>query len=113
MDFPHGETVTRLRASSSEDEYHNTVEDWATPAELSILGAAVSLAGTFDMGATDRQPTEADFDVILPIGADVTATDRLRIRGEECDIVGRPFEWRSPFTGWAPGMVVRASVREG
>lgn len=113
MDFPYGEEVIRLRASSIVDEYHNTVEDWASPVQLFIEDAGVALAGTFDIGATDRQPTEADFDIMIAAGTDVLATDRLVVRGEECDIVGRPFDWRNPFTGWAPGMVVRASVREG
>lgn len=113
MDFPHGEQVIRLRAATSEDEYHNTLEDWSAPVQLFIDNAAVGSAGTFDITTPDRQPTEADFDVMLPAGTDVVATDRLVVRGDECDIVGRPFDWRNPLTGWEPGLVVRATVREG
>jgi hypothetical protein len=113
MDFPYGETVTRLRAVSSVDEYHNAVEDWTTPNSLAIEGVAVGLGGSFDITIPGRDATESDYDLILPIGSDVLPTDRLEVRGEECDIIGRPFDWSNPFTGWQPGMVVRASVREG
>lgn len=113
MDFPYGETITRLRPAVTEDEYHNENLDWSAPASLAIGGVAIALGGTFDVGATDRQPTESDFDLYLPSGSDVVSTDRLIVRGKTCDIVGDPFDWRSPFTGWAPGMLVRASIREG
>jgi hypothetical protein len=113
VNLPYGETITRLRATVTEDEYHNQNFDWTSPASLAITGAAVALGGTFDVGATDRQPTESDFDLYLPSGSDVASTDRLIVRGKTCDIVGDPFDWRSPFTGWSPGMLVRAAIREG
>jgi hypothetical protein len=34
--FAHGETVTVLAASESEDEYGNTVESWDSPTEVAI-----------------------------------------------------------------------------
>jgi hypothetical protein len=60
-----------------------------------------------------REPVDSDFTLYGPAGIDILPTDRLIIRGLTCNVVGRPFDWRSPFTGWQPGTVIRASIREG
>jgi len=40
--------------------------------------------------------------VYAPPGSDFVTTDRVRIRGEVCEITGQPGDWRqSPFTGTA------------
>lgn len=113
MNFSHGETVTRLRASSAQDEYGNVIRSWATPTSLSIPGCAVATGGTFEPSQDARNAVVSDFDILDPSNSDVTAVDRVSVRGLVCEIVGRPFAWRSPFTGWAPGTVIRCSVVEG
>lgn len=113
--FPNGETVTRLRATVVTDPYSTepTAEDWSNPTELDIVGCGVALSGTTEPLQTARQAVDSDFDVFMPAGTDVTAQDRLLIRGLVCEVAGRPFDWRSPFTGWQPGLVVQAKIREG
>jgi hypothetical protein len=115
MDFPHGETVTRLRAEAIEDPYsgEDTEPDWEFPAELDIAGCAVAPGGSSEPLLEARNAVDSDFDVFMPAGTDVTAADRLRIRGLVCEVAGRPFDWSSPFTGWQPGLVVQAKIREG
>lgn len=42
----------------------------------------------------------------LPSGSDVRAGDTLGFRSKVRRVVADPVEWRSPFSGWAAGMVV-------
>lgn len=115
MNFPHGETVTRLRAPLTTSRFsgRTTEPDWDHPGELSIGGCAVADGGSVEVPEPGRDAVDSDFDVFMPAGTDVTAADRLEVRGLVCDVVGRPFLWRSPFTGWEPGTVVRCKIREG
>ncbi len=113
--FAFGETVTRLRATPIEDPYSDdeTELDWEFPSELDIDHCAVAAGGSTEPVVTAREAVDSDFDVYMPAGVDVTAQDRLRIRGLVCEVAGRPFTWSSPFTGWTPGLVVQAKIREG
>jgi hypothetical protein len=89
------------------------VADWTTPTELEIPLCGVADGGSLEPLQDARNAVESDFDVVAPYGADVTAADRLVIRGLTCTVQGRPFAWRSPFTGWEPGTVIRAKIVEG
>lgn len=115
MFFAHGETIVRQRGVATTDPYSNTTTgvDWTTPTTLSIPGCAVADGGSLEPLRDARNAVESDFDVILPFGSDVRATDRLVVRGLTCEIKGRPFDWRNPFTGWEPGMVARCKIVEG
>jgi hypothetical protein len=87
--------------------------DWSPPTSLAIPGCAVADGGSLEPLQDARNAVDSDFDVLAPYGSDVLAGDRVVIRGLTCEVVGRPFDWRSPFTGWEPGTVVRATIREG
>lgn len=115
MDFAYGETVIRLRALLVTDPYsgESTTRDWSAATELDIDHCGVAAGGSTEPVITAREAVDSDFDVFLPAGVDVTAQDRLRVRGIECEIAGRPFEWSSPFTGWTPGVVAQCKIREG
>ena len=110
-----GETVTRLRGVLVVDPYsgEDSVLDWETPGELDVPGCGVAAGSTDDPNLDARDAVVSDFTVYAPAGSDVEPADRVIIRGFICEVVGRPFEWRSPFTGWAPGLVVKANVVEG
>lgn len=111
--FPFGEAVHVIRAGVSTDPYSgsSTADDWDNPAaEFDVAGCAVANGGSTEIAQTDRQSVEADYDVFMPAGTDITAYDRLVVRGETCEVVGRPFEWRHPMTGWTPGVFVQAKV---
>lgn len=113
--FPFGETVTRLRASSAADRFsgESTAEDWSSPDELAILGCG------FDPGDS-TEPLEAGRDAVLakptvyaPSGADVTALDRLIVRGRTWQVDGDPADYRNPLTGWEPGLVIKLKAVSG
>lgn len=115
VDFAHGETVTRLRAAAAADRFSGqaTALDWTTPDELPIEGCA------FDPG-TSSEPLEQARDAVLtkptvyaPADADVLATDRLVVRGRTWQVDGDPADYRSPFDGWTPGLVVHLKAMEG
>lgn len=115
MTFPYGETVTRQRATVSTDPYSGeaTGRDWTSPDELDIEGCAIADAGSLEPLQNARNSVVSDFDVLAPFGSDVLAGDRLVVRGLICESVGRPFDWRSPLSGWEAGMVIHAKIVEG
>lgn len=114
MDFPHGETVTRLRGTPVIDPYSEeaTGLNWDGPASLELL-CGVADGGSIEPSQDARDSVASDFDVLAPYGADVTPADRLVVRGLTCEVVGRPFAWLNPLTGWTAGTLVRAKIVEG
>lgn len=104
------EPVVRLRAATTRaDAYSgNNVPDWGpAPTELT-LSALVADAGTLEPLVADRAPVDADFTLYLEGDeVDVTAADRMRIRGLVCTVEGRPFAWLDA------GTVVHCKIREG
>ena len=114
--FAHGETVTRLRGMATIDAYGDEATDWNAPQSLVIVGVAFDPGGSdepVDAGHTQRvvtSPTLYD-----PTYADVEAGDRIRrnLTGITYEVDGNPAEWRSPFTGWRPGQVVKLKVVDG
>jgi hypothetical protein len=113
--FPHGETVTRQRGVEVTDPYSGeaTEIDWSNPDELEITGCAVADGGSLEPVQDARNEVDSDFDVLAPYGSDVLAGDRLVIRALVCEVQGRPFDWLHPMTGWKPGTVIKAKIREG
>ena len=114
MRFAHGETVTIETAGTVTDPYSaEDVASWDTPTSITICDCGVASGGSIEPQQDARNAVESDFDVIMPPCTRVTSGSRLIIRGLTCEVVGRPFDWRSPFSGWAPGMLVRAKIVEG
>lgn len=115
MNLAHAETVTRQRATPVTDPYsgEQTGESWQDPDELDIP-AAVALGGTTETPGIDRTPVASDFDLYTADpDVDVTARDRLVIRGLVCQVIGRPFTWHHPMSGWRPGAFIQAKIVEG
>lgn len=108
------ETVTRLRAGTTTDPYSGEpVEDWSAPTELDVVSLFVEPRPSQEPVQDARNAVTSGFTVGLPAGTDVTARDRLRVRGVVYRVLGEPADWRSPFTGWAPGIVVQVARTEG
>jgi head-tail adaptor len=110
-----GETVTRVRAAAILDPYsqEETGLDWDDTAELAIPRCAVDPSKTRETFDTNRNAVVTDFAVWTDDVYDITAADRLVIRGLKCQIVGRPAIWTNPFNGETPGMEIFANVWEG
>lgn len=113
--FPYGETVTVLTAGFDEDPYSGDLEqswEWS-PSEVEVANVGVASGGSTEPLEAGRNAVDSDFDLFFPADAEVSSDNRVVVRGLTCDVVGRPFLWRNPFTGWTPGLVVNAKIREG
>ena len=116
MTFPHGETVTVQTAGTVTDPYSGQpVPSWDVPlaAEVPVENVGVADGGSLEPLQDARNAVVSDYDLLFPPTAVVTSSNRVVVRGEVCEVVGRPFLWRNPFTGWTPGLVVQATLSEG
>lgn len=103
------EVVTRLRAGSVVDPYSNEPsESWTTPTELDITTIApAEPRPTSEPVQEARNSVTSGFTLYLPIEADVTARDRMRVRGRVYDVLGDPAVWLSA------GLVVQVGATAG
>lgn len=114
MDFPYGETVTRQRATQVSDPYSGeTGPSWSNPSEVDIEGCAFDPGGSSEALDLARNVITTQPTVYAPVGADITAADRLVVRGVTYEVDGDVAVWRNPFTGWEPGLVVPLKWSEG
>lgn len=98
------ETVVIVRSERGTDEYGNAVDTGAvTRCQVVCLGfdPGGSIALRDGRDGTDTKPT-----VYLPSGTDVVHTDQIEVRGTMYAVEGEIADWRSPFTGGRPGIVV-------
>lgn len=103
MDFPNGVTVIlHTRLVDGADEYNNTTRvDADVPFERCATWAGPSVESP--QGATT---VITDRTVVLPHGTAVAPTDQITVLGERYRVEGKPKDDVSPFSGWAPGVVV-------
>lgn len=108
MDFWHGETVIVLRGRPVTDAYsrQETGISFDDPIPTTFERCAVGQTSTVERVEAGRTAVVTDLVVVLPYDADVTARDRIKIRGQVHEIVGDPFPVKNPFTGWTPGTEV-------
>lgn len=108
----NGETVTRLRAAAAKvDPYSQTsVLDWksAPPAEqeLTTLAPAEPRPSSEPVESA-RNSVVSGYTLYLPPGTDVTAQDRMRVRGEVFDVLGDPADWMGA------GIVIQVGGTQG
>lgn len=114
MTFLHGESVTFLHPSTTADEYHNQVPDWSAPIRTVVDGVGVEPRPAGERTLDARNATVSGFTLYLPPGVtSLDPLDRVEVRGRTLDVDGDVADWRSPFTGWAPGSVVQTKVVTG
>lgn len=109
--YPFGETVVRIRRTPVLDGGGRPVRDpRGQPTYTETLTDVQSCvvtprAETPQVGGAEQQARDTvitGYTIYAPAGADFLTTDRVRIRGEVCEITGWPGDWgRSPFTGTA------------
>lgn len=104
MRFSSGETVEILHPdTSSSDEYGDAAT--VTWSSEYVEGCAVWFPATDENN--DRQSVvSASLAVALPPCTVVESSARMVVRDVTYEVVGEPADWRSPFTGWNPGVVV-------
>ena len=102
--YPFGETVVRLRRGPSPGRDSRGQPIPGPLVETPVPGCVVTpRAETPSVGGDQQQARDTvivGFTVYDPSRTDWKTTDRVRIRGEVCEITGEPGDWgRSPFSG--------------
>lgn len=70
---------------------------------------AASAIGSHEASSGSFVETTTDFLFLFPTGSDVRQSDSLLTHdGRSWHVVGEPHQWRSPYTGVAPGLMVTA-----
>lgn len=107
MPYPFGQTITVYRPG--ETSWNG---DPLPGTSHTIPGCAIWPTSTTEV-TQQRDTVTTGVTVLAPNGADIVATDRVFLPGEDpsgtarWQVDGAPFAWRSPLTGWAPGTEVR------
>ena len=104
MSFAFGETVTVVPGTIGFDNSGDPIPD--TRIEHDIAGCGVAPRYSTEPTERGRQGVIVGLTVYAPTGSDVLSSDSLRVRGDLFVVDGHPAEWRSPFSGWAPGVEV-------
>jgi hypothetical protein len=104
--YPYGETVERLRRGPSPGRDPRGQPIPGPLLEKPFPGCVVApRAETPAVGGEQQQARDTvivGYTVYAPAGSDFLTTDRVRIRGDVCEITGFPGDWgRNPFTGLA------------
>lgn len=102
----NGETVIRTRAGTSVDPYSGeTVLNWSTTTETAVDGALFD-PGNSGEPVTDWRSGRSETPTLyFQRAVDITAADRVRVRGDLYEVAGRPAEWR--FNGATVGTEVK------
>jgi len=111
MNFPHGETVTIVTAAIDADPYSG--DDATTGSEVEVAGVGVEPRPSGEPTQDARNAVVSGFTLYMPITTLIGPENRVRVRGEVYDVLGQPAVWRSPFTGWEPGVVVQCERTAG
>jgi hypothetical protein len=101
--FAGGETVTVIRPATRDRTGDRTGAD----STFTIDGCAINYQSTTENN--DRRETVLSWiELFCPPGADVRPSDKVTLpNGRTYLVDGDPAPWKSPFTSWEPGVVVR------
>lgn len=109
------ETVTVLRGTPVADPYGGTDTglSWDDPARTDVEATALEPRPSSEPTQDARNSVTTGYTVYLTGQPDVTAQDRVEIRGETYQVDGAPADWRSPFSSWQPGLIVQTTQVAG
>lgn len=107
--FTRGETIFRIRAITITDPYsgEETGKSWDGASETPIANVAVEPRPSTEPVQDARNAVVSGFTLYMKTGTDLTPADRVRVRGVVYDIDGEVADWRNPYTGSRPGLVVQ------
>ena len=102
------ETVTIQRGTPRQGRYsaEATDLDWSSPTETEAPCLGFNPGGSTEVSAVWRVAVSTQPTVYLPTGTDITPADRVVVRGVTYEVDGDPADWRSPYSGWRPGLSV-------
>lgn len=108
MTFAHSITVTVRRPSKDRYGDETMSDPWT------IEGCAVAPASSASVvDDPGRLGDTTTWTLFAPAGSDLQANDVVTISGEDWKVQGNPGDWRSPFSGWEPGMVAEIARGQG
>lgn len=109
MTFAFGQTVTIVRGGAVT---FPTMGDLPSTTSTDVDNCATWPAQSNEL-IFGQDTVTWNLELVVPAGTDLLATDQVVISGVTYDVVGQPMDWRSPFTGWAPGRQVHLQTSTG
>lgn len=109
--FAHGETVTVITEATDADPYSG--DAGTAGSEVDVPGVGVEPRPSDEPTQDARNAVVSGFTLYLPPGTEIGPQNRVQVRGGTYSVLGEPAVWRSPFTGWEPGVVVQCERTEG
>jgi hypothetical protein len=97
--YPYGVTVVVQRATTDRFGDRTYVDDHV------LTDCAIAPRESTE-ATGDRATVIVGVSLYAPHGADIRPTDRLILPDGAYQVVGQPFDYVNPFTGWAPGVEV-------
>ncbi len=111
MTYPTGETITvTSRTAAGEDAYGNQTY---TTTSRTIDRVPVAQRTSSDLTENGRDGQSVGLTIYPPHDSGIVASDVIGVYGEDYRIVGDPGAWRSPWSGWAPGLAIDLERAEG
>ena len=108
--FAFGETVTlHSRTVSVRDSLGN---DTYTTVDTSINGCGFDPGGSLELVQGQDLVTTTPT-LYAPTGTVANPLDQITVRGVLYDVDGGSNDWRSPLTGWTPGVVIKLKAVTG
>lgn len=107
--FTRGETITRIRAAATLDPYSEeaTGLDWDAAIETDIPNVALEPRPSSEPVQDARNAVVSGYTIYARSGTDLKPIDRVRVRGEVYEIDGDTADWRNPYSGTRPGVVIQ------
>lgn len=108
--FPFGETVTfhvRTLLETKDADGNDRYGEVDKPVEGCGFAPAGSVELVQGRDTVTDQPSVFVPRGNIPAGVDLGAADAATVRGVRYEVDGTPEDFRSPFTGWAPPLVVK------
>jgi len=72
---------------------------------VAVDRCAVWIDATSDVLTVGEDQTVTRFSIAAPAGTEISADQRVRVRGRDLAIDGDPFDWSNFYSGRTPGMV--------
>lgn len=97
-------TIVRVRGTG-KDKYGDPIA--GTPDRLTLDPAAVYPRQSTPVDDRARDGVVIGLTLIVPdVDADIVDGDQVEVNGDLYDLDGTTGQWRSPLTGWEPGLTV-------
>lgn len=110
-----GETVIVLTGTAVTDPYSGETSglSWATPTEVSVPNVMCEPRPSGEPVQDARNAVTSGFTLYVrkrPIMPTITPQNRVRVRGDEFDVLGEPSDWRLDEFG---GLVIQTERTVG